>query len=80
MVTYGLPVLVLVCWILYWLLRDRGRSQSRFAIAAAVCFAGMVVLGMGEAAVFSGGLGIYLFAGAFLLLGSEESQNTIMKG
>lgn len=58
--SYGIPVLMLVCGLLKRYLRKP--IPPGF-----VC---CLLLGMGESALFSGGLGIYIFAGAFLL--SEE--------
>lgn len=63
--SYGVPVLVLVCVLLRrWL-----KCCVGVYTAAAV---GAVLLGCGEAAVFSGGLGIYILAGLPLLLAKEE--------
>ena len=59
--SYGVAVLALVCVLLRrWL--ESGRNCYILG------FAGALLLGLGEAAVFSGGLGIYIFAGIFLLL------------
>lgn len=64
--SYGIPVLILVCCLL-------ARFLRRPVSAGFVC---CLLLGMGESALFSGGLGIYLFAGAFLLLreGDYEAE------
>lgn len=67
--SYGLIVLVLVCVLLQRWLRG-GRN------AYILGFAGALLLGLGEAAVFSGGLGIYIFAGIFLLLAKGEKDET----
>jgi len=65
--SYGIPVLILVCVLLArWLRQGRGRYMIGFACA--------LLLGLGEAAVFSGGLGIYIFAGLFLLLAKGEKD------
>ena len=65
--SYGVPVLVSVCTLLrQWLKAGRG--------VYGIGFLGAVLLGFGEAAVFSGGLGIYIFAGVFLLLAKEEDH------
>lgn len=74
--SYGLPVLVAVCVLLFRYLYQDGsayRSKERFAYVAG--FACTLMLGMGEAAVFSGGLGIYIFAGTFLLLSGREGNS-----
>ncbi len=62
--SYGLPVLILVCCLLARLLRRPVPAG----------FACCLLLGMGESALFSGGLGIYLFAGAFLLTGEDSHE------
>jgi hypothetical protein len=35
------------------------------------------MIGLGEAALFSGGLGIYIFAGTFLLLRDQAPEEAI---
>lgn len=63
--SYGLIVLVMLCAHLRrWLMHGRNRYILGFVT--------MLLLGMGEAAFFSGGLGVYLFAGAFLLLSKGD--------
>ena len=65
--SYGIPVLILVCMLLSrWLRQRRGKYMIGFACA--------LLLGLGEAAMFSGGLGIYIFAGLFLLLAKGEKD------
>lgn len=67
--SYGVPVLVLVCILLRKYLYQRGRIYSdKESYIYILSFACAIMLGIGEAALFSGGLGIYLFVGAFLLL------------
>ncbi len=61
---YGIPVLILVCAFLTRYLR--GPVSAGF-----VC---CLLLGIGESALFSGGLGISLFAGAFLLTGEDDDE------
>lgn len=72
--SYGAPVLILVCALLYLLIRGHKQNISRHSTAARAFFSGTVFIGMGEAALFSGGLGIYIFAGLFLLL-ANPSRN-----
>ena len=65
--SYGVPVLILVCILLRrWLCS--GENGTIWG------FVGALLLGFGEAAVFSGGLGIYIFAGMFLLLAKEDGN------
>lgn len=72
--SYGASVLVLTCGWLYRLLRLRsgGGALSPVRLCCLGGFCAMLVLGVGEAALFSGGLGIHLFAGVFLLLAGIE--------
>ena len=70
--SYGLPVLALTCALLGRHLHQKGRVYAgREDLIWIAAFGCGLLLGIGEAAVFSGGLGIYLFAGMFLLLGKE---------
>lgn len=72
-VSYGIPVLVLVCALLVRYLCQQGRIyENRKGYIYILGFACAILLGMGEAAVFSGGLGLYIFAGLFLLLANQE--------
>lgn len=66
--SYGVPVLVLVCVLLAKYLRREPGDIWGWAFACAI------LLGLGEAAVFSGGLGIYLFAGMFRMLANRERE------
>lgn len=68
LVSYGPIVLCIVCFVLYSLIYMDGKRQSRQQFLLTIGFACEIVLGVGEAAVFSGGLGVYLYAGTFLLL------------
>lgn len=78
-VSYGIPVLMLVCVLLTRYLHQNGRVYTnRKGYIYILGFACTILLGMGEAAVFSGGLGLYIMAGASLLLANqqEEKQNS----
>lgn len=71
--SYGIPVLVLVCLLLYGYLHQRGRRYAdKQGYIYILGFACAIILGIGEAALFSGGLGLYVFAGAFLLLAGRR--------
>ena len=75
-VSYGVPVLALVCLLLGMYLYQGGREyRSKAQFCCLVAFACGLLMGLGEAAVFSGGLGIYCFVGMFLYLANgEETQ------
>lgn len=66
--SYGVLVLILACYLLYHMLCSRDLENMKKETMTRVCFAGTIIMGMGEAALFSGGLGLYIFAGMFLLL------------
>lgn len=70
--TYGILAFILICIYLYHLMcrvQNKNEDQS-ISLWAFVC---TTLLGVGEAALFSGGLGIYLFAGLFLVGETEET-------
>ncbi len=75
MASYGIPVLVLVCVFMYMLIRARGKryadKESYVYMLGFIC---TTTLGMGEAALFSGGLGIYIFMGVLLLLSNQARE------
>lgn len=73
LVSYGTVPLILVCVLLYRLLRS-GAGETKEETMARICFSAIIIMGMGEAALFSGGLGIYLFAGMALLLCGKQRE------
>ena len=76
-VSYGIPVLILVCILINRYLYGQGRIYAnKREYIYILGFAAAILLGMGESAVFSGGLGIYIFAGTFLLLANQKPPET----
>lgn len=74
-VSYGLPVLMLVSLLLYSYLHQQGRKYAdKQDFIYILGFACTIILGIGEAALFSGGLSLYIFVGAFLLLANRQEQ------
>jgi hypothetical protein len=74
--SYGIPVLILVCVLLTCYIHHRGRRYTQkgsFICMIAFCCA--ILLGIGEAAVFAGGMGIYIFVGTFLLMANMEEES-----
>ena len=72
LVTYGLPILILVVIFLYAVItRVLNESQNNYQVLSVFAFICTLFLGIGEAAMFSGGLGIYLFTGIFLSIGNS---------
>ena len=67
--SYGWLVLVAVCVLLGNYFYQKGRVyKDKESYIYILGFACAVMLGIGEAALFSGGLGIYVFVATFLLL------------
>lgn len=72
--SYGVVVMVLVCVFLYLILWNKIKSgDNRINVIYNIAFASVLLVGMGEAALFSGGLGVYLFAGMLLLLNNDNN-------
>ncbi len=71
--SYGIIVFILVCYLLWKYIYQDGRyyaHKSNYVyILGFVC---AILLGIGEAALFSGGLGIYVLIGSFLLLSHSD--------
>lgn len=70
-VSYGILTLVLVCLFLYLLLRQAQEGEGDRPVSA-LAFMSVLLLGVGEAALLSGGLVFYLYAGLFLLHGDDS--------
>lgn len=77
LVSYGAAVLILVCYQLYRMIYSVDGNSVKEDTMSRICFAGTIIMGMGEAALFSGGLGIYLFSGMFLLLCNRERKECL---
>lgn len=78
--SYGLPVLIMVCVILWrYLNQDDRRYHSKAGFTYMLGFACAILMGIGEAALFSGGLGVYVFVGSFLLMANhlEEKEGSL---
>ncbi len=72
--SYGLIVFIpFIIW-LFMLLYNGGKKYQKKDFIYVLCFVSVILLGLGEAAIFSGGIGIYLFAGVFLLLKDGEEE------
>ena len=71
--SYGIITLVLVCLLLMRYLHQKGRRyREKRQFAHILAFACAIMMGLGEAAVFSGGMGIYILAGAFLVMSNDR--------
>lgn len=74
--SYGIIVCVLVCVFLVLLIYQNGRRfRSKLKVGYMIGFCGAITMGMGEAAVFSSGLCLFVFAGTFLLLAKGEEAD-----
>lgn len=70
--SYGVPVLVLVCYLLWRYLNQQNRVYTnKESFTYVLGFACAILMGIGEAALFSGGLAIYVFVGGFLLMANH---------
>lgn len=72
MASYGIVVLIHICAFLYLLMAlswDGGNTSTR--VAGVVAFECVVMLCVGEAALFAGGLAVYVFMGYFLLYANQ---------
>lgn len=81
LVSYGPFVLAAVCVLLALLLRGRkGSSLDKKAFFSLICFSCVIFLGIGEAALFAGSFGVYVFAALPLLCvrvnSAEASEHT----
>lgn len=73
--SYGILVLALTCVLLYIYMTDAWENGSLETRTIALTgFLSTLMLGVGEAALFSGGLAIYLFMGFFLLYATQEQR------
>ena len=68
--SYGAVVLVMLCLFLYRTLRSPHSGQEN--VLCLTGFAALLLSGIGEATLFSGGLGIYIFAGAVRMLANFD--------
>lgn len=74
--SYGIPVLIMVCILLTNYLFQKGRIyKDKESYSYILAFACAIMLGLGEAALFSGGLGIYIFVGMFLMLSNKKTAD-----
>lgn len=74
--SYGVLVFVLVCILLYCFIYKKGRLCTKQDMICNIGFSTVIFMGLGEAALFSGGLCIYIFASIPLLF----SECTWQKG
>ena len=73
--SYGIPVLAVVCILLRNYVYQGGRVyENKQDYIYILGFACAIILGIGEAALFSGGLGLHVFVGAFLMLSSRDNE------
>lgn len=71
--SYGIPVLICVCILLTQYLYQQGkRYTDKGKFIYILGFGCALMLGIGEAGLFSGGLGIYVLVGTFLLLANQN--------
>lgn len=76
--SYGIVVLVLVVAYLIRIINNRDKVyENKNTFMCVVAFISTLLLGNGEAALFSGGLGIYMWSGLFLLMANSAEQQEL---
>lgn len=77
--TYGLPVLLLVCVLLYCVLSHTMKHNSNDAKSylSTWGFVSVLLLGIGEAALFSGGLSFYLLVGGLATIANQNTNRQL---
>ena len=76
--SYGGIVFPFFCLFLYYILLSASANAKTKASRLAVWgFAAILIAGVGEAAFFSGGLGIYAYAGIPLLIANESWEDSL---
>ena len=63
-----------ICYYIYSIMQ-RIKNRENYDQIAFIAFICTFLLGIGEAAMFSGGLGIYLYAGIFLALANSRLKD-----
>lgn len=77
---YGPVILALVCTVLYLLMRRSTGGTTRHPLYV-IGFMCTIVMGMGEAALFNGSIGLYIVASGFLLLSNmQQNPSALVEG
>lgn len=74
LVSYGVVAFAVFCYYIYSIMQ-RIKNRENYDQIAFIAFICTFLLGIGEAAMFSGGLGIYLYAGIFLALANSRLKD-----
>lgn len=76
LVSYGAPTLIAVCIFLIQLVNNRDAVYTnKNSLTYMIGFISTIFLGLGEAALFSGGLGIYMWSALFLLMRNSTMES-----
>lgn len=76
LVSYGAPTLIAVCIFLIQLVNNRDAVYAnKSSLTYMIGFISTIFLGLGEAALFSGGLGIYMWSALFLLMRNSTMES-----
>lgn len=76
--SYGVPVLIMTCYLLWrYLHQDNRIYTSKESFTYLLGFVSAVLMGIGEAALFSGGLGVYVLIGSFLLMANQRQEENL---
>lgn len=71
--SYGVTVLLMLCVFLFYILSARKEKSANYLLIAG--FAALLMSGIGEAMIFSGGLGVYIYSGILLMLANCDFEN-----
>lgn len=75
LVSYGVVAFAVFCYYIYSIMQ-RIKNRENYDQIAFIAFICTFLLGIGEAAIFSGGLGIYLHAGIFLAIANSRLKDS----
>lgn len=76
--SYGVPVLIMTCYLLWrYLHQDNRVYTSKESFTYLLGFVSAILMGIGEAALFSGGLAVYVFIGSFLLMANQRQEGDL---
>ena len=75
--SYGIIAFVIFIFWLFGLLINDNKIYTKKSYFYLLCFICCIFTGMGEAALISGGLGIYIFMGMFIFLRNQDDEFSI---
>lgn len=73
--SYGAPVLAALVGFLFLLLQHRENRESHMRFLCMAGFSALLLSGIGEAMLFSGGMGIYIYAAVLRILANYQPES-----